>query len=44
MTLLEGLVLTEVEPKEYFLACLPLKLVGSDGSPARAVLIRDLEI
>ena len=44
VTLLEGLVLTEVEPGEYFLACLPLKLVGSDGSPARAVLIRGLNI
>src|SRR5918992_584243 len=31
-----------VEPGEYFLACLPLKLAGSDGSPARAILIRDL--
>jgi arylformamidase len=40
--ILEGLVLTEVEPGEYFLACLPLKLAGSDGSPARAILIRDL--
>ncbi len=43
VTLLEGLVLTDVEPGDYFLACLPLKLAGSDGSPARAVLIRDLE-
>ena len=42
VVILEGLVLTEVEPGEYFLACLPLKLAGSDGSPARAVLIRDL--
>jgi arylformamidase len=40
--ILEGLVLTEVEPGEYFLACLPLKLAGSDGSPARAILIRNL--
>jgi arylformamidase len=42
VVILEGLVLTEVEPGEYFLACLPLKLAGSDGSPARAILIRDL--
>ena len=41
VVILEGLVLTEVEPGEYFLACLPLKLAGSDGSPARAILIRD---
>jgi arylformamidase len=38
--ILEGLVLTEVEPGEYFLACLPLKLTGSDGSSARAILFR----
>ncbi len=42
VVILEGLVLTDVEPGEYFLACLPLKLAGSDGSPARAILIRDL--
>jgi arylformamidase len=42
VVILEGLVLTEVEPGEYFLACLPLKLAGSDGSPARAILIRNL--
>lgn len=40
--ILEGLVLTNVEPGEYFLACLPLKLAGSDGAPARAILIRNL--
>jgi len=42
VVILEGLVLTEVEPGEDFLACLPLKLAGSDGSPARAILIRGL--
>jgi arylformamidase len=40
VVILEGLVLAEVEPGEYFLACLPLKLVGSDGSPVRAILIQ----
>jgi arylformamidase len=40
--ILEGLVLTDVESGEYFLACLPLKLTGSDGSSARAILIRGL--
>lgn len=39
--ILEGLVLTDVEPGDYLLACLPLKLEGSDGSPARAILIRN---
>ena len=42
VVILEGLVLTGVEPGEYFLACLPLKLAGSDGSPARAILFRSL--
>ena len=42
VVILEGLVLTDVEPGEYFLICLPLKLTGSDGSPARALLIRNL--
>jgi arylformamidase len=36
----EGLDLRRVEPGSYELVCLPLKLVGSDGAPARAVLIR----
>jgi len=38
---IEGLDLRGVEPGAYRLACLPLRLVGSDGAPARAVLIRD---
>jgi arylformamidase len=38
---LESLDLRGVEPGEYRLVCLPLRLVGSDGAPARAVLIRD---
>jgi arylformamidase len=36
--LIEGLNLQHVEQGEYELVCLPLKLVGSDGAPARAVL------
>lgn len=35
----EGLNLYGIEPGEYQLICLPLKIVGSDGSPVRAVLI-----
>jgi arylformamidase len=35
---LEGLDLRAVEPGGYELICLPLKLVGSDGAPARALL------
>ena len=38
---IEGLDLREVEPGLYRLACLPLRIVDSDGAPARAVLIRD---
>jgi arylformamidase len=35
---LEGLDLRGVEPGAYFLACLPLRIAGCDGAPARAVL------
>ena len=38
MVILEGLVLANVEPGEYELIALPLKLVGFDASPVRAVL------
>lgn len=38
----EGLDLSAAEPGDYELTCLPLKLVGSDGAPAR-VLLRPLE-
>ena len=37
--LIEGLRLAHVEPKEYFFCCLPLALQGTDGAPARAILI-----
>ena len=36
--IIEGLNLNEIEPGKYDLACLPLKIVGSDGAPARAAL------
>ena len=36
--IIEGLNLGGVEPGDYELVCLPLKMVGSDGAPARAVL------
>jgi len=38
---LEGLDLREIEAGKYQLVCLPLKIAGSDGAPARAILIRD---
>ncbi|MBS1250937.1 MAG: Kynurenine formamidase [Chloroflexi bacterium] len=36
---IEGLDLSEVPPGDYALYCLPLKIAGADGAPARAVLI-----
>jgi arylformamidase len=35
----EGLDLSRVSQGRYTLHCLPLKLVGSDGAPARVILI-----
>ena len=35
---IEGLDLRGVEPGPYFLACLPLRIAGCDGAPARALL------
>ena len=35
---IEGLALGHVAPGEYELLCLPLKIVGSDGAPARVLL------
>jgi arylformamidase len=35
----EGLDLRGIEPGTYTLVCLPLKLDGCDGAPARAILI-----
>jgi len=40
IVILEGLDLSAVSPGIYDLYCLPLKLVGSDGAPARAILIK----
>jgi arylformamidase len=40
VVLLEGIVLTQVEPGNYFLSAAPLKLGGSDGAPCRAVLLK----
>jgi arylformamidase len=38
---LESLDLRRVQAGTYQLVCLPLAIIGSDGAPARAVLIRD---
>jgi arylformamidase len=39
VVVVEGLDLSRVNPGTYTLYCLPLKLVGSDGAPARAILV-----
>jgi arylformamidase len=39
VVIVEGLDLSGVEPGPYTLVCLPLKVVGGDGAPARAILI-----
>ncbi|HYM62315.1 MAG TPA: arylformamidase [Thermoanaerobaculia bacterium] len=38
MAILEGIVLTSVDEGEYELIALPLRLIGADASPVRAVL------
>jgi len=35
---IEGLNLRDVEPGTYDMLCLPLRIVGADGSPARVIL------
>jgi len=37
---IEGLNLRDVEPGIYEMLCLPLRIVGADGAPARVVLRR----
>lgn len=41
--ILEGIDLREVPEGDYTLVCLPLKIVGGDGAPARAILIDGLQ-
>jgi arylformamidase len=40
MVIVESLDLRRVEPGAYELVCLPVRLLGSDGVPARAILRR----
>jgi arylformamidase len=37
-TILEGLDLREIEPGDYEMICLPLRVAEGDGAPARVVL------
>jgi len=39
--LIEGLNLTGIVAGEYTLVCLPLKLAGGDGAPARVLLLQE---
>jgi len=39
LVVVEGLDLRGVEPGPYQLYCLPLKIQGSDGAPARVILV-----
>lgn len=41
IVIVEGLDLSEVREGHYILYCLPLKITGGDGAPARAILIKE---
>jgi arylformamidase len=41
VVVVEGLDLSQAEAGVYSFACLPLRLIGGDGGPARAVLISE---
>jgi arylformamidase len=41
IAILESLLLRDVPEGDYRLAALPLKLVGADGAPVRAILMRE---
>ncbi len=41
VVVLEGLNLSQVPAGYYHLYCLPLKLAGADGAPARAILVAE---
>jgi arylformamidase len=43
IVIVEGLLLSEPPAGDYELRCLPLRLAGLDGAPARAVLVADGE-
>lgn len=41
MVVIEGLDLRNIIPGVYQMACLPLKLAGADGAPARVILTQE---
>lgn len=42
ITIIEGLRLDAIAAGSYFLCCLPLKIIGIEAAPARAILIEEL--
>ena len=40
VVIVEGLALEQVAAGDYYLYCLPLRIAGGDGAPARAILVR----
>lgn len=38
ISIVEGLMLKEVDAGQYFYSCLPLRIEGGEGSPVRAIL------
>lgn len=42
IVVLEGLDLSKVKPGKYGLVCLPIRLAGREGAPARAILIENI--
>lgn len=41
ITILEGILLADISPGEYFLCCGSLKMAQSDGAPARTILLEN---
>ena len=41
IVIVEGLDMGKIKEGEYDIICLPLRVVGADGSPARVLLIKD---
>jgi arylformamidase len=41
ITVIDNLRLKQTRNKNYFLICLPIKLIGTDAAPARAILIEE---
>ena len=42
--ILENLNLHEIEPGNYFLVAVPIKMAGMEGAPVRAILLRGISI